>query len=159
LLAARVSLFDCREEFFGENFRAALTREDLAHVNYLGSRHRSICDSSWKMKIVVLAASGVVKRFERRCCRAKHYDSAFAISAHNANVAPVVIGRLLLAIRGLVLFVNYDQTKILDGREDCGACAYDYARKSALQTTPFIETLARCQRGVKDCDLIAKMCA
>src|SRR2546421_3902055 len=105
LLAALVSLFDCCQEFFGENFWTTLSCEDFAHVNHLCARHRAVCDSRWKMKITVLSASRVVKRFERGCCRTKHDDRTFTIGADNAHVAPVVVRRLLLAIRGFVLFV------------------------------------------------------
>src|SRR5205814_3435522 len=136
---------------------AALTREDSAHVYHLGACHRAVGDSLRELQVRVLAAPRVVKRFERRRRGAEQDNRALTTRAHYARVAPVVVGRFLLAIRGLVLFINDDEAEIGDGREDCGARADDDARLSALQTTPLIETLARRQRRMEDRNLIAEV--
>ena len=89
-----------------------------ANIEHMRHRHLAFLDTLEQFDQPVLALLRVVVRLERRRGRAKHDRHAFKMTAHNGDVARVIMRRFLLLVGMLVLLVHDDNAEILEGREN-----------------------------------------
>ena len=77
-----------------------------------------------------------VQGFERRSGRAEHDWHASALSAHDSQIARRVAKAFVLFERGIVLFVDDDETKLRQGAEHGGARTDDDTSRTLACRAP-----------------------
>ena len=80
------------------------------------------------------------------------HDALLHLRAHDRDIARVIARRFLLFVGSLVLFIDDDQSEILERREDGAARADHDPRAAGLNLVPFIVPLAFGQMAVQDRD-------
>src|SRR5213078_5293309 len=98
-----------------------------------------------------------VKRLERWSGGAQDDHGRLFLGTNNCGVTPVVVRRILLAIRRLMFFIDDNEAKILDRREDCRAGPNDDSRFTISDSCPFVKAFTSRQGGMKYCYLIAEV--
>src|SRR5581483_942985 len=76
--------------------------------------------------------------------------------AHDGDITSVVARRFFLLVGGVMLFVDDDEGKIGDWREDSGASADDHASFSTLDAVPLLGAFFVGESGVQDRDFITE---
>ena len=80
--------------------------------------------------------------FQGRRCTAENNRALLDFGADDRDVARVIPGRFFLFVSRLMLFIDDDQSEILQRREDGAARANDNPRPARVDLVPLIVTLA-----------------
>src|SRR5688500_4249989 len=86
-----------------------------AHTDQLDCRHGAQLDSVRQLDEPVFAALDVVATLEARCRGAEHDARARGLSTQNGDVATVIPRGVLLLVATVMLLIDNDQAKALDG--------------------------------------------
>ena len=126
--------------------------EVAAHVDGVDGGQRAPCDPFGQCEVVELAAAGEGEGLEGGRCRAEHDGDAELGAEDESEVAGVVADAVFLLEAAVVLFVDDEQSEVLEGGEEGAAGAYDDPCLSASDAAPLVEALAGCEAGMEDRD-------
>ena len=65
-----------------------------------------------QLELAILALADVMKRFQRRGCRAQDDRDLLAVGAPDRQIARMVAPALLLFVRAVVLFIDHDYPEV-----------------------------------------------
>jgi hypothetical protein len=108
------------------------------------------------MEIAVLAALCVVVAFKGRRGRAKHSNGVLELCAHDRNVPRMVTEPLILFIRILMLFVDYDKPYVFERGEDRRTSADGDIHLTCLNASVFVGPFAVRETAMKDGNAVAE---
>src|SRR5262245_5501633 len=110
-----------------------MTLELLAHVDDRYGRQGSFRDSLSQLQVPDLARHGcAVEGFDRGSSRAEEQDAGRAANPMPGHLAGVVTRRLVLLVRGVVFFVEHDESDALERGKHSGASTDDDGRAARL---------------------------
>ena len=95
----------------------------VAQVNAEHMGHGHIAEARQQFHVAILAALGVVEALQGGCGGAQKGLRIMEPGQHDGHVPCVVAGRrVVLLVTGVVLFIHHDETEVLEGQEQGGAC-------------------------------------
>ncbi len=128
----------------------------LPHVDDVDVGERTVVDPLRQPDEVVAAVARVRRRLERRRRRPEHDQRVFHPAADHGDVAAVIPRQVVLLVRPVVLFVDDDESDVLERREDRRPGAHHDRDVAAANAVPLIVTLAVGQAAVLNGDLCSE---
>ena len=149
LLTIRKALLDrlqkCRrKDGFGPAGRGALRISSTRITGNLRSSTR--CES---LEQSVFSRGAMVPTFHGRSRAAENHRAAFLLGPENRDITSVIARRFFLLVGALVLFVDDDDTQLVQWREYRAAGPNHDPRGARMNSTPLIEALALGKMAVK----------
>jgi hypothetical protein len=159
LLAARNPRADAGAESTTQDDVRPFGRVLLAHVDDRHGGERPIEHAAREYDPFVLAGDRVVVALHRRRRRPEDDQRAGLASADDGDVAAVVSRTLFLLVGAVVLFVNDNQSHLLERREHRRPGADDDIDVAAADALPLVVALAIGEAAVLDGDAVAERLA
>ena len=126
------------------------------HINDLDVRQRAPLDALGHFQQPILAALDIVPRLEARRRRTQHDRRPGRLGANDRYVASVVARRFLLLVTGFVLFVDDDQSEVLERSENGRAGADDHRGFPLSNSPPLGGALKTAKGAMQDGYLAAE---
>ena len=136
------SRLDCVLQLQRENRRALLLARLISHVDHPNQRQLAIINASGHLEQGVFAPFCIGVALHRGSGRSQHHDGAFALRAHDRNIAGMIARGLFLLVGMLVFLVHDDQSERVDGCEDGRSRTDHDTRPSLANLVPFVVALS-----------------
>ena len=114
----------------------------LAKIDNAHERHLLRIDALRQRGEFIFPGNRVVITLERRRRRPQNNNALLDLGPHDRDVARVIARRFLLFVSGFVFFIDNDQSKIFQRRENGTAGADDNAGVAGMDFVPFIVAFA-----------------
>ena len=148
LFAPRQRLLQRRRERPADRGLARSARHFRSHVDDLHLRERPAVHPLGHRHSAIATPPRVVKRLQGRRGRTEHHQGAGALRAHDRDAPCVVSGTLLLLVGGIVLFIDDNESQIVQRGEHRRPRAYDHVDLAAPDAMPLIVSRAGRQPAV-----------
>src|ERR1700732_768784 len=126
----------------------------LPHVDHADQRELTIIYPGGQTGEPIFSCLGVLVALQRGGRTAEQNCTTINLSSDNGQIAGVIARCFFLFVGGLVFFVDHDQTKTLNRREDSASGADRHACSAAVEFVPLIMTLACREMAVEHSDQI-----
>ncbi len=143
------------QQFFRQDRHRLFLSPHLAKIDDAHERHLAFVHTLGEGCQFVFAGGGVVITLQRGR-GAPEDDRAFLdLRAHHRHVARVVTRRFFLLVSCLVFFIDNDERKVFERRENGAARANHDSGATGMNFVPFIMAFASRQMAVQNGDHIS----
>jgi hypothetical protein len=128
----------------------------LAQIYHRDLGEHALPDTHWKREQPIRADLRTVKTFERRGSRAQENRTGPHVTPEQRHIPAMVSGRILLFIRGVVLFIHDDYPEAGQRGEDGRSGSDHDVRFPSSDAKPLVESLPRRQGTVQQSDPVTE---
>src|SRR4029077_16343184 len=133
-----------------KNGRPGCGARQPAHIENPDHRQVAVVGALGESDQKVFSSLGMVPTFHRGSRASQNDSASFPLRAEDRHVARVIARRFLLLVGALVLFVDDDDTQLVQWREYRAAGANHDPRGASMNSMPLIVALALGKMAVKN---------